>query len=196
MAPFLVWLVLPERQRGSRLYECRARESRQWRFFHELLKQPHRDVVDSRLAAAKFPPWPNGIADDTTDDVVPEDKWAQWRAALSRARGRVVGAVILSAPEAAVNQLQLHSGEHRVWECGTLPSLKSRLATFKVLDVFALGNFMWPSGCEAANRGNDPRLHPVYSTQRATRSDSAGAAWDCVTDQCAQDQFFSNFECD
>ena len=53
--------------------------------FHELLKEPHKDVVNSRLAAASFPPWPDGTADDTADNFVAEDTWAQWRARLHRA---------------------------------------------------------------------------------------------------------------
>ena len=203
MAPFLVWLVAPERSRRSRLYERRVTASRHWCFFHELLKQPDKDVINSRLAAAKFPPWPDVEADGRQHDDhaavdydrgeaeawvdrldLPEAPWSQWRArcghALRRARGRVVGAAILSAPSAAINQLQLHTSEHRVWERGTLPSLKSRLATFKVLDVFAFGNFMWPSAVLAAN---DPMLHPVYTSNR---SDCQGA-WDCVTNTCVQE---------
>ena len=145
----------------------------------------------NRLKSCGFPPWAHcdfGFGDE--DEGESGDEWATWRPALHRARGRIVGAVLLSGPEAAVSQLQLHSAEHRVWERGTLPSLKSRLATFKVLDVFALGNFMWPSALVAAN---DPMLHPVYSSQKG--SEFYGAAWDYITDQCVQDPSFSNFEC-
>ena len=187
--PFLCWLVLPERQRRSYLYRARTRASRPWHFFHELLRVPHQEVVADRLKSCGFPPWARhdfGFCDEAAEDIVAEGEWARWRPALHRARGRIVGAVLLSAPEAAVSQLQLHSAEHRVWERGTLPSLKPRLATFKVLDVFALGNFMWLSALLAAN---DPMLHPVYSSQKG--SDFDGAAWDYITDQCVQNPSFS-----
>ena len=187
--PFLCWLVLPERQRRSYLYRARTRASRQWHFFHELLRVPHQEFVANQLKSCGFPPWAHydfGFVDEAEGD-----EWARWRPALHRARGRIIEAVLLSGPEAAVSQLQLHSAKHRVWERGTLPSLRSRLATFKVLDVFALGNFMWPSALLAAN---DPMLHPVYSSQKG--SEFGGAAWDYITDQCVQDPSFSNFECD
>ena len=91
-----------------------------------------------------------------------EDDWSLFKAKFYRARGKIVGAAIISLPgDVAVFLLQLHSLEHRAWSHGTLPGVRNRMAAFKILDMSALGSF--------ASSGADldcgsPLLHPVSAS--------------------------------
>ena len=192
----MIWLVLPEIRKGHFFLSARdLREeehdtaNRSWQFWDILLQDCDRDVIDRRLQAAGFPPWPRRWSlsqESNFGKFANDDPWYDYQSRLHRARGRIVGAAIIAAPQAAVTELQKHSAEHRVWVSGTLPSLRRRFCTCKLIDVMAIGSFMYTSG--DVDCGSDV-LHAIV--QKETKR---LPAFDALMDACVQDPSLSNVQ--
>ena len=115
-----------------------------------------------------------------------ENEWSPYKSRLFKARGRIVGGAIIELPgEPAVSEMQLHSAEHRVWCHGMLPVHRQRMATFKILDVFALGHFATKAGDLQANSAV---LHPAPRQDKVDNysADVFEMLPGCVQDICNQ----------
>ena len=155
------------------------------------------DVINCRLSAAGFPPWPNNnrtgnAATCASPDFDIEDTgpWAAYSSQLHHAVGRIVGAAVVDPPGTiAVTQLQMHIAEHRVWHTGMAPHMHGRLVTFKIIDIVAIGSFMWP---ESPLRAQESIIHPVVKEVRGHKSGEAKKmTFDTMSDDCVKDLFIS-----
>ena len=194
--PLLVWLVNPHERQGLRLHKLLQRGEGRKRprcdFYPQTLTQCDWDVVNSRLKASGYPPWPRTFADHTKLSFMLQDQhddggddWSLHNEMLFKARGRIVGGAILAIPgEATVSELQLSSAEHRTLRNATLPVLRDRLVAYKILDVFALGKF---AHVDSELDANSPMLHPVLPANVASSHRAQKPMLFDITSECCQE---------
>ena len=206
MAQILIWLVLPEQRLGraneridnvKRCYKSSSTLAL-WKFWNQFMGPAEMDVINWRLFAVGFPPWPNnswtGDAAKCAShdfDIKDTGPWAAYSSQLHHAAGRILGAAVVDAPGTlAVTQLQMHTAEHRVWHTGAAPHMHGRLVTFKIIDIVAIGSFMWP---EFPVCTQESILHPVVKEVRGHKSGRAKKiTFDTLSDDCVKDLFISN----